>query len=152
MASGGSGTHTSGTLHHTEKRNLHGYKTILDMASDSFLDHVLGWNVESLTCFITTYEGLCTSYACGALWGWSFWKIFAPAGRNFYREGVQLQTQIRAPPVASKIILSKMERCINFAFPSNRVCQHITFWSLWLHLYFIISLRNLNYCLFCCFL
>ena len=67
MASGGAGTHTSGTLHHKEKRNLHGYKTILDVASDRFLDHVLGWNVESLTCFITTYEGLCTSYACGAL-------------------------------------------------------------------------------------
>ena len=61
MASGGAGTRTSGTLHHKEKRDLRGHKTILDMGSSRFLDHVFGWNVEFTTSLNPSYEGLCTS-------------------------------------------------------------------------------------------
>ena len=85
MATGGASKRTSGTLHHTEKRDLHDYKTIWDSTSDAFLGHSLIWKTEFVTSMNSTYEGFGISHASGALWAKIFWKISAPAGRNFYR-------------------------------------------------------------------
>ena len=67
MTTGGGSKRTSGTLHHTEKRDLHDYKTIWDSTSDAFLGHSLIWKTEFVTSMISIYEGLAISYASGAL-------------------------------------------------------------------------------------
>ena len=67
MATGGASKRTSGTLHHTEKRDLHDYKTIWDSTSDAFLGHALVWKTKFETSVNSIYEGLGIAHACGPL-------------------------------------------------------------------------------------
>ena len=67
MATSGASKRTSGTLHHTEKRDLHDYKTTWDSTSDAFLGQSLIWNTEFVTSMNSTYEGLGISHDSGAL-------------------------------------------------------------------------------------
>ena len=67
MATSGATKRTSGTLHHTEKRDLHDYKTIWDSTSDAFLGHALVWKTKFETSVNSTYEGLGIAHACGPL-------------------------------------------------------------------------------------
>ena len=59
-----------------------------------------------------------------------------------------LMTQMRAPPVARVTILWGIDRSAHFTFPTNRVCQNMTFSSLCNDLNVQIFFNIAKICLF----